>query len=144
MKLSLTVRQIEYLDPVSTALTGICNHQKLRSGLVGRRAAQNRLGHAARHAENHAGSRYGSERHIDRLRLQILKHDTGFLDHPDQLLRGDDRIHVRYAAALEFLPCRLEFLCGTGHHRDMEHLSCGLFALILQERSQHLHRRTAG
>ena len=68
-----------------------------------KRKTSSRPRHAAGGAEDLGRAAAHAERQVGRLLFEHLEADAGFLDHLDDLLRGQHEVDVRYAVTAEFL-----------------------------------------
>ena len=107
-------------DGLRAAKTAVLEHAQDVFALVGQATAEHRLRHAAGGAEDLGRAAAHAERQVGRLLFEHLEADAGFLDHLDDLLRGQHKVDVRYAVAAEFLASGLHFLGCAGHDGDME------------------------
>ena len=109
--------------------------------------AQDRFGHSAAGAEDHAGARLEAQRHVERLRLQLPELQSGLLDHQRQFLRGQHVVDVGPTVGLELGQLGLVLLGRAGHDRDDDqvlrfHVQC-FGQRRAGQRAEHLLRRTA-
>lgn len=84
-------------------------------------------------------------------RATLFKHleaDAGLLDHADDLLRREHKVHIRHAIAAELGAARFHLFRRAGHDSDMiGRVPIGgifLAITVLEHRRQHLHGRECG
>ena len=117
-------------------------------GFVGHAVADHRLGHAAGGAVDGARAGAQAEGQVGGLQVQLGQLDARLLDHVDDLLGGEDQVHVGLALVLELGPGGLHLLGGAGHDGDVEGGLSVLGVLLLvvpaHDGGEHLHGGLAG
>ena len=117
-------------------------------GFVGHAVADHRLGHAAGGAVDGARAGAQAEGQVGGLQVQLGQLDARLLDHVDDLLGGEDQVHVGLAAVLELGPGGLHLLGGAGHDGDVEGglsvLGVLLLVVLAHDGGEHLHGGLAG
>ena len=110
--------------------------------------AERRFHHTARHTKNHTGAGTNGKWHIGRTRLNLVKLDTEFLDHENQLFCRNDMIDIRHIVTLELITRRLILLRHTRHHGNGYRLEARFLIrrliVLLEHRAEHFHWRFAG
>ena len=113
---------------------GIGDFLERIAGLAFHHATDDRLGDTAGCAEDDTGTGAETKWHIGRLIGQFIEADARFLDHADELLRGEHQIDVRLTVVREFAAAGLHLLCRAGHDGNVIELLIALFLLRAQKR----------
>ena len=136
--------QLDRADALHAANAGVGDFLQSIAGLALHNAADDSLCHAAGCAEDHTCTGAKTEGHIGRFVGQLIEADTGFLDHADELLRGENEVNIGLVAVLELFSGRFHLLGRAGHDGDVIELLAAFFFLCAENGGEHLHRRLAG
>lgn len=132
--------QFNCADAFHTTDAGVGDFLERIAGPAFHHATDDRLGDTAGGAEDDTGTGTETKWHIRRLIGQFIEADARFLDHADELLRGEHQIDVGLTVVREFAAAGLHLLCRAGHDGNVIELLIALFLLRAQKRGEHLHR----
>ena len=140
--LEIACGNFEDLCAFEAADTALCDGlQGVRRG-ISKDVTDDCFGNTAGVAKDGAGTGCLAER-IVRLGIrEISKVDTGFFNHADEFLRGEDEIDQALAVFFKLGACCFELLGGAGHNGDR--VDFFILELLADDGAHHCHRAAAG
>ena len=144
MQGEFAVGYVEFLHAVEATFAHSGDCAESGSGVIGNQATKHCFGNTTGDTEDNAGAGNSAEGHIYSFGLNFPEYDTGFGNHADKFLCGDNCIHIGHTVTSEFFAVCFEFLCGTGHNSYVEHLLFIVLGSFLEGSCEHLHGRLAG